>query len=61
MTDKGDNKKVPQDKLPQQESGFNTMVILTLLKENWYYILIGIILAFSPDYLYCRRCGARFD
>ena len=46
MTDKIDNKKVPQDKLPQQESGFNPMVILTLLKENWYYILIGIILAF---------------
>ncbi|MBN1386956.1 MAG: polysaccharide biosynthesis tyrosine autokinase [Bacteroidales bacterium] len=45
MTNTIDNKKGPQDKLPQQESGFNPMMILTILKDNWYYILLGLFIA----------------
>jgi len=46
MTNTDDNKKGPQDKLPQQESGFNPVLILTLLKDKWYYIILGLIIAF---------------
>ena len=46
MTNIDDNKKGPQGKLPQQESGFNPILILTLLKDKWYYIILGLILAF---------------
>jgi len=46
MTNIDENKKVPQEKLPQQETGFNPVMILALLKEKWYFIILGLILAF---------------
>jgi tyrosine-protein kinase Etk/Wzc len=46
MTNIDETKKLPQEKLPQQETGFNPIMILTLLKEKWYFIILGLILAF---------------
>jgi len=45
MTNINDNKKELQNKLPQQESGFNPLMILILIRDNWYYIILGLIIA----------------
>ena len=51
----------PQCNLGMLRRGFGWPRCICMVVFLFLFFPLGIILALSPDYLYCEHCGARFD
>ena len=51
----------PQCNVGMLRRNFRWPTVVWLVIFLIFFFPVALLIFFSPDYLYCRHCGARFD